>query len=107
MPHAFGRGEYTQRAVSRPAPPSVPALRRPVEERCAERNTAVWCRVPTAPRYRSPGSMTSSMVNFEEQIGAHGGLGGAQCHPFLLSPLQRVRPAWAGLQSATSQDVIG
>ncbi|MGW3204453.1 phage holin family protein [Streptomyces sp. NPDC001135] len=32
------------------------------------------------------------VLAFEEQIGSHGGLGGAQSHPFLLSPLQLSAP---------------
>ncbi|GGU85406.1 hypothetical protein GCM10010260_17680 [Streptomyces filipinensis] len=33
------------------------------------------------------------VLAFEEQIGSHGGLGGAQSHPFLLSPLELSAPA--------------
>ncbi|MGW1913075.1 phage holin family protein [Streptomyces sp. NPDC002076] len=32
------------------------------------------------------------VLAFEEQIGSHGGLGGAQSHPFLLSPLELSAP---------------
>ncbi|TQK95341.1 uncharacterized membrane protein YvlD (DUF360 family) [Streptomyces puniciscabiei] len=32
------------------------------------------------------------VLAFEEQIGSHGGLGGAQAHPFLLSPLELSAP---------------
>lgn len=32
------------------------------------------------------------MLAFEEQIGSHGGLGGAQAKPFLLSPLALSEP---------------
>ncbi|OIK07892.1 hypothetical protein BIV23_02760 [Streptomyces monashensis] len=33
------------------------------------------------------------VLAFEEQIGSHGGLGGAQSRPFLLSPLDLSAPA--------------
>ncbi|MEU4925410.1 phage holin family protein [Streptomyces yokosukanensis] len=33
------------------------------------------------------------VLAFEEQIGSHGGLGGAQSHPFLLSPVELSAPA--------------
>ncbi|APY85343.1 hypothetical protein DCW30_24030 [Streptomyces alfalfae] len=36
------------------------------------------------------------VLAFEEQIGSHGGLGGAQSHPFLLSPLTLPDPAADG-----------
>ncbi|MFJ9819266.1 phage holin family protein [Streptomyces sp. NPDC101151] len=36
------------------------------------------------------------VLAFEEQIGSHGGLGGAQSHPFLLSPLALSAPAEEG-----------
>ncbi|WP_369211804.1 phage holin family protein [Streptomyces flavofungini] len=38
------------------------------------------------------------VLAFEEQIGSHGGLGGAQSHPFLLSPLALPDPAADGRQ---------
>lgn len=36
---------------------------------------------------------TGEVLSFEEQIGSHGGLGGAQTRPFLLSPLALSHPA--------------
>ncbi|MEW2624417.1 alkaline phosphatase family protein [Streptomyces sp. NPDC048106] len=36
------------------------------------------------------------VLAFEEQIGSHGGLGGAQSRPFLLSPLELSAPAGEG-----------
>ncbi|MGW1170188.1 phage holin family protein [Streptomyces sp. NPDC002550] len=36
------------------------------------------------------------VLAFEEQIGSHGGLGGAQSHPFLLSPLELSAPVDGG-----------
>ncbi|MFR0356126.1 phage holin family protein [Streptomyces sediminimaris] len=38
------------------------------------------------------------VLAFEEQIGSHGGLGGAQSRPFLLSPLAFSEPAEDGLE---------
>ncbi|MEV5872825.1 phage holin family protein [Streptomyces sp. NPDC052101] len=36
------------------------------------------------------------VLAFEEQIGSHGGLGGAQSHPFLLAPLELSAPVGEG-----------
>ena len=41
------------------------------------------------------------MLAFEEQIGSHGGLGGAQGRPFLLSPVALSAPVDDG------QDLVG
>ncbi|MFE1311241.1 phage holin family protein [Streptomyces sp. NPDC058755] len=38
------------------------------------------------------------VLAFEEQIGSHGGLGGAQSHPFLLSPLTLSAPVAEGAE---------
>ncbi|MFI0964975.1 phage holin family protein [Streptomyces sp. NPDC021080] len=38
------------------------------------------------------------VLAFEEQIGSHGGLGGAQGHPFLLSPVTLSAPAGAATE---------
>ncbi|MFE0106304.1 phage holin family protein [Streptomyces sp. NPDC059009] len=40
------------------------------------------------------------VLAFEEQIGSHGGLGGAQSHPFLLSPLTLRPPVADGADGA-------
>jgi hypothetical protein len=37
--------------------------------------------------------LTGSVYPFEEQAGSHGGLGGPQCHPFLLYPTGLPLPA--------------
>ncbi|MDF3298724.1 phage holin family protein [Streptomyces tropicalis] len=44
------------------------------------------------------------VLAFEEQIGSHGGLGGAQSHPFLLSPLALSPPCGA---DGTDGEVVG
>ncbi|MFD9093483.1 phage holin family protein [Streptomyces collinus] len=45
------------------------------------------------------------VLAFEEQIGSHGGLGGAQSRPFLLSPLTLSAPAADGAGLVGAEDV--
>ncbi|MEV5339441.1 phage holin family protein [Streptomyces sp. NPDC052676] len=45
------------------------------------------------------------VLAFEEQIGSHGGLGGAQSKPFLLSPLTLSAPAPEGTEIAGAEHV--
>ncbi|WP_190018241.1 phage holin family protein [Streptomyces lucensis] len=45
------------------------------------------------------------VLAFEEQIGSHGGLGGAQSRPFLLSPLDLSAPAGDGQTPAGAEHV--
>lgn len=45
------------------------------------------------------------VLAFEEQIGSHGGLGGAQAKPFLLSPLALSAPAGDGQDLAGAEQV--
>ncbi|WP_374206670.1 phage holin family protein [Streptomyces sp. MUM 136J] len=45
------------------------------------------------------------VLAFEEQIGSHGGLGGAQSRPFLLSPLAFSPPAEDGTEPAGAEQV--
>ncbi|WP_317446308.1 phage holin family protein [Streptomyces collinus] len=45
------------------------------------------------------------VLAFEEQIGSHGGLGGAQSRPFLLSPLTLSAPAADGAELVGAEDV--
>ncbi|MFI8192788.1 phage holin family protein [Streptomyces sp. NPDC085946] len=45
------------------------------------------------------------VLSFEEQIGSHGGLGGAQGRPFLLSPLALSAPAGEGGEPAGAERV--
>ncbi|WP_432029355.1 phage holin family protein [Streptomyces sp. 1222.5] len=45
------------------------------------------------------------VLAFEEQIGSHGGLGGAQSHPFLLAPLELSAPAADGEPLTGAEDV--
>ena len=45
------------------------------------------------------------VLSFEEQIGSHGGLGGAQARPFLLSPLALSAPVGAGEDLAGAEHV--
>ncbi|MGQ5640363.1 MULTISPECIES: phage holin family protein [unclassified Streptomyces] len=45
------------------------------------------------------------VLAFEEQIGSHGGLGGAQSRPFLLSPLELSAPA-AGEEELTGAEQV-
>ncbi|MEV2254271.1 phage holin family protein [Streptomyces sp. NPDC050147] len=45
--------------------------------------------------------LDGEVLAFEEQIGSHGGLGGAQAHPFLLSPLVLSAPLDEG------QELVG
>ncbi|MFG2574967.1 phage holin family protein [Streptomyces sp. NPDC048481] len=45
------------------------------------------------------------VLAFEEQIGSHGGLGGAQARPFLLSPLALSAPVEDGAEPAGAEDV--
>ncbi|MFJ3715240.1 phage holin family protein [Streptomyces sp. NPDC090057] len=45
------------------------------------------------------------VLAFEEQIGSHGGLGGAQSRPFLLSPLTLSAPAADGEEPAGAEHV--
>ncbi|GAA2095927.1 phage holin family protein [Streptomyces albiaxialis] len=52
-------------------------------------------RFPNAPDIMVNSSVdpeTGAVHAFEEQIGSHGGLGGEQSHPFLLSPLELSPP---------------
>ncbi|MER6382928.1 phage holin family protein [Streptomyces sp. NPDC001250] len=46
-----------------------------------------------------------AVLAFEEQIGSHGGLGGAQSHPFLLSPLELSAPAGGGAELTGAEHV--
>ncbi|MET7984449.1 MULTISPECIES: phage holin family protein [unclassified Streptomyces] len=46
------------------------------------------------------------VLAFEEQIGSHGGLGGAQGHPFLLSPLTLSAPAGAHTDPAGTDTAL-
>ncbi|MFD8807448.1 phage holin family protein [Streptomyces sp. NPDC059597] len=48
---------------------------------------------------------TGEVLAFEEQIGSHGGLGGAQSRPFLLSPLALSAPAEDGGEPVGAEDV--
>ncbi|MEU1696477.1 hypothetical protein ABZ590_35180, partial [Streptomyces hirsutus] len=45
------------------------------------------------------------VLAFEEQIGSHGGLGGAQSRPFLLSPVALSAPVAAGEELAGAEQV--
>lgn len=45
------------------------------------------------------------VLAFEEQIGSHGGLGGAQARPFLLSPLALSAPGEDGAEPVGAEDV--
>ncbi|MEU6086842.1 alkaline phosphatase family protein [Streptomyces sp. NPDC047085] len=45
------------------------------------------------------------VLAFEEQIGSHGGLGGAQSRPFLLSPLTLSEPAGDGAELSGAEHV--
>ncbi|MFG2124459.1 phage holin family protein [Streptomyces sp. NPDC048710] len=45
------------------------------------------------------------VLAFEEQIGSHGGLGGAQSHPFLLSPLTLSAPVEEGAELSGAEHV--
>ncbi len=45
------------------------------------------------------------VLAFEEQIGSHGGLGGAQSRPFLLSPRELSAPAEDGAEPAGAEHV--
>ncbi|MFJ9863118.1 phage holin family protein [Streptomyces sp. NPDC101165] len=45
------------------------------------------------------------VLAFEEQIGSHGGLGGAQSHPFLLSPLTLSAPVEEGAELTGAEHV--
>ncbi|EST35133.1 phage holin family protein [Streptomyces roseochromogenus] len=45
------------------------------------------------------------VLAFEEQIGSHGGLGGAQSHPFLLSPLELSAPVDGGAELTGAEHV--
>lgn len=45
------------------------------------------------------------VLAFEEQIGSHGGLGGAQSHPFLLSPRELSAPAGDGEELTGAEHV--
>ncbi|WP_256725701.1 phage holin family protein [Streptomyces sp. IMTB 2501] len=45
------------------------------------------------------------VLAFEEQIGSHGGLGGAQSHPFLLSPLELSAPVDGGTELTGAEHV--
>ena len=45
------------------------------------------------------------VLSFEEQIGSHGGLGGAQARPFLLSPLALSAPVGPGEDLAGAEQV--
>ncbi|MEV5439960.1 phage holin family protein [Streptomyces sp. NPDC052682] len=45
------------------------------------------------------------VLSFEEQIGSHGGLGGAQGRPFLLSPLTFSAPAGEGAELVGAEHV--
>ena len=45
------------------------------------------------------------VLAFEEQIGSHGGLGGAQARPFLLSPVVFSEPVQAGRELVGAEEV--
>lgn len=45
------------------------------------------------------------VLAFEEQIGSHGGLGGAQGRPFLLSPLEFSPPVAEGAELVGAEEV--
>ncbi|QHC32251.1 alkaline phosphatase family protein [Streptomyces sp. HF10] len=45
------------------------------------------------------------VLAFEEQIGSHGGLGGAQSRPFLMSPLELSEPVAAGERLTGAEQV--
>ncbi|MGW4888907.1 alkaline phosphatase family protein [Streptomyces murinus] len=45
------------------------------------------------------------VLAFEEQIGSHGGLGGAQSRPFLMSPLELSEPTAAGERLTGAEQV--
>ncbi|MGH4028981.1 phage holin family protein [Actinomycetota bacterium Odt1-20B] len=47
------------------------------------------------------------VLAFEEQIGSHGGLGGAQSHPFLLSPLTLRPPVADGAEGGEGGELVG
>ncbi|WP_447041349.1 phage holin family protein [Streptomyces sp. DSM 118878] len=47
------------------------------------------------------------VLAFEEQIGSHGGLGGAQSHPFLMSPLALPDPAADGRRLVGAEQIHG
>lgn len=48
---------------------------------------------------------TGEVLAFEEQIGSHGGLGGAQSRPFLLSPLTLTPPVPEGTELRGAEEV--
>jgi uncharacterized membrane protein YvlD (DUF360 family) len=48
---------------------------------------------------------SGEVLSFEEQIGSHGGLGGAQTRPFLLSPLVLSDPAADGTEPSGAEQV--
>ncbi|MHB9857956.1 phage holin family protein [Streptomyces sp. YIM S03343] len=48
---------------------------------------------------------TGEVLSFEEQIGSHGGLGGAQTRPFLLSPLVLSDPAADGSELSGAEHI--
>ncbi|WP_189763930.1 phage holin family protein [Streptomyces xanthochromogenes] len=48
---------------------------------------------------------TGQVHAFEEQIGSHGGLGGEQSHPFLLSPVELTEPVPHGGQLVGAEQV--
>ncbi|WP_435973232.1 phage holin family protein [Streptomyces sp. Qhu_M48] len=48
---------------------------------------------------------TGTVHAFEEQIGSHGGLGGEQSHPFLLSPPELSPPVGAGEELVGAEQV--
>ncbi|MEU9859693.1 phage holin family protein [Streptomyces sp. NPDC047971] len=48
---------------------------------------------------------TGTVHAFEEQIGSHGGLGGEQSHPFLLSPVEFSAPVEAGAELVGAEQV--
>lgn len=48
---------------------------------------------------------TGAVHAFEEQIGSHGGLGGAQSHPFLLWPAELTPPVPDGETLTSAEDV--
>ncbi|OSP40309.1 hypothetical protein B7767_27005, partial [Streptomyces sp. 13-12-16] len=45
------------------------------------------------------------VLAFEEQIGSHGGLGGAQSRPFLLSPLALSAPVHDGADLTGAEQI--
>lgn len=49
--------------------------------------------------------VSGEVLAFEEQIGSHGGLGGAQSRPFLLSPLALSPPVADGAELAGAEQV--